>query len=115
MVGMGRVNRIEFATTFDMGVPLDQSKANDEVLNIQLPKVMPTNPFRKEAESMTERLMDVQDATANCDFQRHTPRNHSKQRRQCIASVRSVRGLHIQNSMSTEHGKLSDSSLRSDW
>jgi hypothetical protein len=115
VVGMSRVNRTEFATTFDMGVPLDQSKeTNDEVLIMySQPKAMPTNPFpRKEAEAMTELpLMDVQDATANCDFLNVILTDHSKQRRQCIALFGQYEAFHIQKFMRLpESGKL-DSNL----
>jgi hypothetical protein len=98
-----------------MGVPLDQSKGtNDEVLIMySQANAMPTNPFpRKEAESMTELpLMDVQDATANCDFLNVILTDHSNKRRQCIALLGQYEAFHIQKFMRLpESGKL-DSSL----
>jgi hypothetical protein len=114
-VGMGRIKRDEFAKTFDMGVPLDKTTStNSEVLILYShSNAMPSNPFpRKEASSMTELpLMDVQEATSNCDFLNVILTDHSKQRKQCIALFGQYEAFHIQKWMRLpEHGKL-DSTL----
>jgi hypothetical protein len=111
VVGMGRINRDEFAETFDMGVPLDKSKETNEEVLIMYSQAhsMPSNPFpRKEAESMTELpLLDVKDATKNCDFLNVILTDHSKSRRQCIALFGQYEAFHIQKWMRLpEHGKL---------
>lgn len=102
-VGMGRVNRDDFAKTFDMGVPLDPSSPNNqEVLLFYSNKLaMPDNAFlQKEAVSMTEApLLDVDDATVNCDYMNVILTDHGKARKQCVAIMGQYEAFHVQKYM----------------
>jgi hypothetical protein len=74
---------------------------------------MPTNPFEnKESESMTELpLLNVKEATENCDFLNVILTDHSHKRKQCIALFGQYEAFHIQKWMRLpESGKL-DSNL----
>jgi len=101
--GISRMDRDDFAQTFDMGVPLDQSSPkNSEVLLLySSQEALPDDPFAsKEASSMTTvPLLSAQDATANCDFLNVVLTDHSGRRRQCIALFGQYEAFHVQKWM----------------
>jgi hypothetical protein len=113
--GAIRVGRDDFSTTFDMGVPLDESSdKNGEVLIIyNSANALPNDPYAaKEAVSQTGMpLMSAKEATENCDFLNAVLTDHSsKGRRQCIALFGQYEAFHIQKWMRLpEHGKLEPS------
>lgn len=109
-VGMSRVNRDEFAKRFDTGVPLDESKAdsNNEVLIIyQNARALPKNALlAKEASSLTEPpLLQVDDATENCDVVAVALLDHSRKHQQCIALMGQYESWHLQKFMRMPQGK----------
>jgi hypothetical protein len=114
-VGMGRVQRDEFAARFDTGVPLDKTlSTNEQVLILySQEQAMPDDAYsRSEATSNTELpLMDVNDATANCDFLNVVLTDHSTSRRQCVALFGQYEAFHIQKYMRlpVPDGKLNHS------
>ena len=110
-VGISRVQRDEFATKFDMGVPLDTSgPKNDEVVILySSEKALPNDPYAsKEATSQTAMpLLSAADATENCDFLNVVLTDHSGGRKQCVALFGQYEAFHVQKFMRLpESGKL---------
>jgi Nucleotide-diphospho-sugar transferase len=106
VVGMGRIPRDDFATTFDMGVPLDAtSEQNAEVLLFYATEqALPKNsdPFAA-VEAMqpgvAAPLLSATTATENCDFLHVILTDHSRKRRQCLALFGQYEAFHIQKWM----------------
>jgi len=90
--GLQFVDRDDFATTFDSGVPLDETtKGNDRVLILYSdPKAFPT---KKNEEG----LLSAVDATSNCK-NLHVVLTHDRQE-QCIAIMGQYESFHIQKFM----------------
>ena len=92
VVGMAKVDRDEFTTRFDLGVPLDRSdQKNHEVLFLYShADAMPSDPVSKQqAKSQTTiPRVSAEDATANCDFLNIVFQHHGGRRRQCMAIMR---------------------------
>ena len=104
-VGLSRVDRNEFATHFDMGVPLDEtSKNNAEVILLYSHEnsVPSRNPFvAKEAMSQTTipLIPTAAEATENCDFLNVILTDHNPKRRQCLALMGQYEAFHLQKWM----------------
>jgi hypothetical protein len=102
--GMSRVNRDQFATRFDMGVPLDASRnGNQEVLILYAKdNALPKNPFDKAAAKNSGTpvpLIDsVDDAVENCD-NLHVILTSFDRAKQCIAVMGQYEAFHIQKWM----------------
>ena len=105
-MGLGRVNRDEFATQFDMGVPLDAStKGNLEVLLLYTHlDAIPSDPSLSyqatQARSQAEvPFFDtVDDATSNCD-NLHVILTDQSRSKQCLAIMGQYEAFHIQKFM----------------
>jgi len=102
-VGLGRVDRDEFASTFDMGVPLDpsESKNSEVMLLYSTVGALPSDSAAaSEAASMTTMpLLKAKEATANCDFVNVVLTDFSAKRRQCVAIMGQYEAFHIQKFM----------------
>jgi hypothetical protein len=101
--GMSRVNRDQFASQFDMGVPLDKSsRGNQDVLILYgQDKALPTNPFDKASAKNTGEvpLIDsVDEAVENCD-NLHVILTSFDRAKQCIAVMGQYEAFHIQKWM----------------
>jgi hypothetical protein len=99
--GMSRISKNDFASRFEMGVPLDESKPGDEdvLLLYSSTRALPLR-YNKEVTSLNTPipLMDVEDATHNCDEMHIILTDHSR-RKQCIAMVPQYESFHIQKWM----------------
>ena len=100
--GMSRVNRDQFATKFDMGVPLDKSsKGNQDVLILYGGNAGPQNPFDNASAKDTGEvpLLDsVDQAVENCDHL-HVILTATDRAKQCIAVMGQYEAFHIQKFM----------------
>jgi hypothetical protein len=100
--GMSRVNRDQFATKFDMGVPLDASRTgNQDVLILYGAKAGPKNTFDNASAKNAGQvpLIDsVDDAVENCD-NLHVILTASDRAKQCIAVMGQYEAFHIQKYM----------------
>jgi hypothetical protein len=98
---MSRISKNDFASRFEMGVPLDESKPGDEdvLLLYSSTRALPLR-YNKEVTSLNTPipLMDVEDATHNCDEMHIILTDHSR-RKQCIAMVPQYESFHIQKWM----------------
>lgn len=104
---MSRINKNDFANHFEMGVPLDQSKPGDEdvLMLYSSTRALPLR-YNKEVSSLNTPipLMDVHEATRNCDEMHIILTDHSR-RKQCIAMVPQYESFHIQKWMRVDgHG-----------
>ena len=111
IVGMGQVDRDEFADKFNLGLPLDMSDStNKKVLMLYGSKQsVPSDQFhRNEALSQTTiPTTSADEATANCDFLNVVLQDHSGRRRQCMAVLGQYEAFHIQKFMRLpKSGKL---------
>ena len=102
--GLQFVDRDDFASAFDTGVPLDETtKENDQVL------VLYSDPkaFPKESSG----VLSVEEATANC-LEMHVVLTHTRQQ-QCIAIMGQYESYHIQKYMrlTGERGDKIDKNL----
>jgi Nucleotide-diphospho-sugar transferase len=108
VVGMARIPRDDFATTFDMGVPLDATtEHNAEVLLLYATdRALPhhSDPFAaveatSGAPGVAAPLLSAATATENCDFLHVILTDHSRKRRQCLALFGQYEAFHIQKWM----------------
>ena len=109
VVGMRRVPRIEFATQFDTGIPLQpNSDGNEQVLILysdaaslldQQQNVDNTGNHKKTPHKLIPYMDNVQEATANCDYLNVILTNVDKEARTCIALVGQYESSHIQRFM----------------
>ena len=85
---MSQVDRQEFVTRFDVGVPLDQpSKTNDRiVIMYNMDDALPRTAAQAAAGNGEMPLLDVNDATANCDIV-NMVLVQKRSKRQCKAFV----------------------------
>jgi hypothetical protein len=89
--GVGLVDRDEFASTFDMGVPLDPSTpGNDHVVILY--------SHDQAAPSQNTSATNVEDATRNCE-NLHVILTHTSRKRQCVALMGQYESFHIQKFM----------------
>jgi hypothetical protein len=94
--GVGLVDREAFATKFDMGVPLDESKTqNDNV--IILYSHDHAMPFEK-MPNKTGFFSNVEEATQNCE-NLHVILTHTNRKRQCVALMGQYESFHVQKFM----------------
>jgi hypothetical protein len=117
VTGMARVDRDEFASNFDMGVPLDQStKGNRNVLILyNYDDSFPSSNLFDKAqakESHNVPLLSSTEATENCE-NLHVVLTDFTRKRQCIAVMGQYESFHIQKWMRLpkEKGKPVDKSL----
>jgi hypothetical protein len=101
--GMSRVNRDQFATQFDMGVPLDQSdRGNQEVLILYgHGSALPKNNSDMEAAKSSGQvpLIDsVDQAVENCEHL-HVILTSNGRKKQCLAVMGQYEAFHIQKWM----------------
>jgi Nucleotide-diphospho-sugar transferase len=101
-VGMGRVQRDDFAKRFDTGVPLQTTyPGNEEVLIIYSHVDAQPSLMAKQTQSQGDvpLLTSVEEATANCDFVNVVLTNVDNGRRQCVALLGQTEASHIQSWM----------------
>lgn len=99
--GVGLVNRIEFATRFDMGVPLDPSTpGNDHVVILY--------SHEEAIPSLGTNISNVEDATRNCE-NLHVILTHAGRNRQCVALMGQYESFHVQKFMRLPPGDSLDS------
>eukprot|EP00536_Pseudo-nitzschia_multiseries_P004549 jgi/Psemu1/188355/e_gw1.76.92.1 len=98
--GMEFVDRVEFAETYDTGVPLDESKTgNDQVMILYSdPSAFPSNSKKDDSESESSRPISVTDATANC-HNLHVVLTQAPRKNQCIAIMGQYESYHLQKFM----------------
>lgn len=114
VTGMGRVDRDAFATNFDMGVPLDESKkGNQEVLLLYNGlDALPSNAFDAEQSKSAHQvplLLSVEEATENCK-QLHIVLTQPGRSGQCVALMGQYESFHVQKFMRLpEQGKIDPS------
>lgn len=89
--GVGLVDRDEFASTFDMGVPLDRSTSgNDNVVIFY--------SHDQAIPSSSTNTSNVLQATKNCE-NLHVILTHASRKRQCVALMGQYESFHIQKFM----------------
>jgi Nucleotide-diphospho-sugar transferase len=104
-LGMGLVDRDDFAAHFNLGVPLDPSaRQNSNVLLLyQQPMSLPSNTkIAHEAMSSTTPIPvihSIDEAVANCDYLNLILTDFSPKRRQCTALMGQYEAFHIQKFM----------------
>ncbi len=109
--GVARVPRAEFATTFDMGVPLDpDTPQNNEVLIFYSSDKAHPKDLYKAAEAASQTTIPTlssREATANCEYLNVILTDFSN-RKQCVALFGQYEAFHIQKFMRLpeEGGKL---------
>ena len=104
--GMTFVDRDEFASRFDTGVPMDPSGwANDQVFILYSDtSAMPSeDAVQRSHESGLEGL-SVEDATKNCR-NLHIVLNAEGRKQQCVAIMAQYESFHIQKFMRMSNGK----------
>ena len=98
---MSRISKDDFASQFEMGVPLDQSKPGDEDVLLLYSSVR-AHPqgYSKDVSSLDTPipLLDVTQATTNCDQLHIILTDHSR-RKQCVALVPQYESFHVQKWM----------------
>jgi hypothetical protein len=110
--GMALVPKSNLTHVMDMGVPLDPLKeGSDHVLMIYsrdqaLPNVLnseysPMHKLHPSSSSSSSLLpvLDMETATAKCDYVHVILTDHSKQRNQCLAIVPQYESFHLQKWM----------------
>ena len=98
---MSRMTKDDFASQFDMGVPLDQSKEGEEDVLLLYSNTKAHPPkYNKDISSLTKPvpLLPVKDAIQNCD-EVHIILTDQSSRKQCIALVPQYESYHIQKWM----------------
>ncbi len=109
--GMSRIAKLDFASQFDMGVPLDLPKEGEEdiLLLYSNEKAHPPR-YSKEIASLSKPvpLLNVAEATAECD-ELHIVLTDQSNRKQCVALVPQYESFHIQKWMRVDgHGGVLD-------
>ena len=100
--GMALLDRDEFATKFDTGVPLDKTKdTNSRVLllysqALSLPKNRTLAHDVRKLNSPVPTVSSIEDATQNCDFLNIVLTDFAPRRAQCIAVMGQYEAYHIQ-------------------
>lgn len=108
---MSRIAKLDFASQFDMGVPLDLPKEGEEdiLLLYSNEKAHPPR-YSKEIASLSKPvpLLNVAEATAECD-ELHIVLTDQSNRKQCVALVPQYESFHIQKWMRVDgHGGVLD-------
>mmetsp|Transcript_5502 Transcript_5502/g.15925 ORF Transcript_5502/g.15925 Transcript_5502/m.15925 type:complete len:682 (-) Transcript_5502:710-2755(-) len=95
--GMEFVDRIEFAETYDTGVPLDENRSgNDQVLILYSDK----SAFPDKVNtSSSSKPLSVEDATANCHNLHVLLTQAPDRKHQCIAIMGQYESYHLQKFM----------------
>ena len=99
IAGIGHVNRDDFASKFDMGVPLDPSfQGNDHVTILYNSlTALPDNDEEKQ-QKQKYYYDNVDEATKNCE-NLHVILTHTGRERQCVAIMGQYESFHIQKFM----------------
>ena len=95
--GVGFVDREAFATRFDMGVPLDESKTGNEkvILLYSHAQALPS----LDSDNRTFHYQtEIDEATKNCE-NLHVVLTHTNRKRQCVALMGQYESFHIQKFM----------------
>lgn len=106
-VGIHFVPRDQFATTFDMGIPLEETKpGNEHVLIIYNHRddahpttLRSTDHSKSNSSSTPPSTTSVQAATANCDYLNVVLTNVQPKRKQCVAVMGQHEAFHVQRWM----------------
>ncbi|KAG7367535.1 nucleotide-diphospho-sugar transferase [Nitzschia inconspicua] len=93
--GVGLVNRDEFASTFDMGVPLDPSTPGNDhvVIFYSHDEAVPSRSTKTQTNES-----GVEFATQNCE-NLNIILTHASRKRQCVAFMGQYESFHIQKFM----------------
>ena len=101
--GMARVDRDDFASFFNLGVPLDPSSAHntDVLLLYQSTGAVPPLLTAQATSSVSPpRAQTASEATQNCDFMNLVFTDHNPgSRRQCWAIMGQYEAFHVQKYM----------------
>jgi Nucleotide-diphospho-sugar transferase len=100
-VGMSRVPRDEFSTTFDMGVPLQKTvQGNEHVLILYTHNnALPTMAKESYSRGSAPLVTSAEDATANCDYLNVILTDVKYEKKQCVALMGQFEASHIQRWM----------------
>jgi hypothetical protein len=96
--GIGLVNRDEFASKFDMGVPLDPSTPENDHVVILYSHDEAVPSASTNTTTTTTTFHNVDYATQNCE-NLHVILTHPSRKRQCVALMGQYESFHIQKFM----------------
>lgn len=105
MNGVVRINKDDFASKFDYGIPMDNGKLqNSEVLLFYTsPKALPASANDEETAKIESGkgipLLSVNQATENCDTMNVINLSNPGNTRQCLAVVGNYEAYHMQRWM----------------